>query len=158
MRYFPFNNMNEDEFNREFLRFLNMYQSGLENFMKKNYGTNKNQMKNPFFGIDPIDDDIIKKMFKISEDDMNIEKGNDENGEWEKRSWSSPDGSTSFSSFSKSAFYNPFDGKIRFKEESDDVDTVKLLEKKLNQAILDEKYEDAAKIRDLIKSLKEDEK
>jgi excinuclease UvrABC helicase subunit UvrB len=43
-------------------------------------------------------------------------------------------------------------------KEEQEIDTVKLLSKKLNQAIMDEKYEDAAKIRDLIKSLEEDKK
>ena len=37
------------------------------------------------------------------------------------------------------------------------MDTLQLLDMKMRNAIIDEKYEDAAKIRDLIKSLKEDE-
>ena len=46
-------------------------------------------------------------------------------------------------------------GKVKFKKE-DDVDTIELLNKKLKQAVINEKYEDAAKIRDLIKSLESD--
>ena len=49
-------------------------------------------------------------------------------------------------------------GKIRpFDDEQKEMDTLQLLDMKMRNAIIDEKYEDAAKIRDLIKSLKEDE-
>jgi excinuclease UvrABC helicase subunit UvrB len=157
MRNFGFNGMNDDEFMREFIKILNMYQSSVENFMKKNYES-KNFMSNPFFNILPINEDELKEMFKNIEDNFNVERGGDDNSEWEKRTWSSPDGSSSFSSFSRNSFYNPFDGKVKFKENQEDIDTIQLLEKKLNKAIESEKYEDAAKIRDLINNLKEDKK
>jgi len=157
MRNFGFNGMNDDEFMREFIKILNMYQSSMENFMKKNYES-KNFMSNPFFNILPINEDELKEMFKNIEDNFNVERGGDDNSEWEKRTWSSPDGSSSFSSFSRNSFYNPFDGKVKFKENQEDIDTIQLLEKKLNKAIESEKYEDAAKIRDLINNLKEDKK
>ena len=35
MKNFNFNGMDDEEFRKEFMRFLNMYQSGLESFMKK---------------------------------------------------------------------------------------------------------------------------
>jgi hypothetical protein len=157
MDMFGFNNMSEDEFRKEFLKFLNMYQSGMDNFMKKHYGTPKNT--DPFyFGIEPLDYETLRKMLGDVSENININKGEDDKGEWETKSWTSPDGSSSFSSFSRNSYFNPFDGKVRFKKEEQEIDTVKLLSKKLNQAIMDEKYEDAAKIRDLIKSLQEDKK
>ena len=157
MSDYKFNGMDDDELMREFIKMLNMYQSSMERYMKK---TNENRgfMANPFFNILPIGDDEIKEMFKNIEDNLNIEKGGDDNSEWEKRTWKSPDGSSSYSSFSRNSFYNPFDGKVKFKENTDEIDTIQLLEKKLNKSIENEKYEDAAKIRDLINSLKEDKK
>ena len=154
MDYFGFNNMDDEEFRKEFMKFLNMYQSGLENFMKKTYNT-RGFMSNPFFNIHPMDDDMLKDIFK-NLDDVNTESGTDENGEWEKKNWSSPDGKSSFSSYTRNSFYNPFEGKVKFKDNPEEVDTVKLLEKKLNESVMKEDYESAAKIRDLIKSLKED--
>lgn len=152
-----FNGMDDEDFKREFINFLNMYQSSLENFMKKSYGTNKNL---DFFsmGMEPFDNDFFKKMMNNISEDMDIEKGNDDKGEWEKRSWSSPDGSAKYSSFSRNSYFNPFDGRVEFKNDTEEIDTIKLLNKKLNQAIMRERYEDAAKIRDLINSLKEDNK
>jgi len=154
MDMFGFNDMSDEEFKKEFMKFLNMYQSGLENFMKKNYG--KPRSFDPFyFNIEPLDSEMIKKMLGEISDNLKIEKGEDDKGAWETRSWSSPDGSTSYTSFSRNSYFNPFDGKVKFKKE-DDVDTIELLNKKLKQAVINEKYEDAAKIRDLIKSLEND--
>lgn len=155
---FGFNGMNDDEFRKEFLRILNSYQSGLESFMKKRYGSGR---ESDFFpiGREPFDFESFSKIFNEINNNINIEKGEDENGGWEKRSWTSPDGSSSFSSFSRNSYFNPFDGKVVFKKEmgeNEEIDTIKLLETKLNKAISKENYEDAAKIRDLIKSLKED--
>ena len=159
MSDFGFNGMSDEEFNKEFLRFLNMYQSGLESFMKKNLGPQNNS----FFGsnpmnIEPFDMDSLRKILSQLNDDMGLEKGNDENGEGEKRNWLSPDGSTSFSSFSRNQYFNPFEGRVSKYRKEPEIDTMKLLTKKLNQAISDEKYEEAAKIRDLIKSLGDDKK
>lgn len=157
MRNFGFNGMDDEEFKRDFMRFLNMYQSGLDNFIKKNYLRSEEPFnKSIFFNFDPIDDDVLRNILKQKSDEMDIEKGSDEMGEWEKRSWQSPDGSSSFNSYSRNSFFNPFEGKVRFKEESDDVTTLRLLERKLNNSIQEERYEDAAKIRDLIKSFKKD--
>ena len=63
MSDFGFNGMSDEEFNKEFLRFLNMYQSGLESFMKKNLGPQNNS----FFGsnpmnIEPFDMDSLRKI------------------------------------------------------------------------------------------------
>lgn len=158
MDNFGFNDMSDEEFRKEFMKFLNMYQNSLESFMKKTYNPRGfGFMSNPFFNIQPMDDDMLRDIFK-NLDSMNTESGEDENGEWEKRNWTSPDGKSSFSSYSRSSFYNPFEGKVKFKDKPEETDTLKLLEKKLNKAVMNEDYESAAKIRDLIKSLKEDTK
>jgi excinuclease UvrABC helicase subunit UvrB len=156
MKDFGFNDMSDEEFRKEFLKLLSMYQSGFDRYMKSNFN-NRGFMSNPFFSIEPIDDNFINDILKNINKNMDIERGEDEMGEWEKRSWQSPDGSSSFNSYSRNSFYNPFEaGRSNFKEKPEEVDTLKLLEVKLNKAIMDEKYEDAAKIRDLINSLKED--
>jgi len=162
MKDFGFNGMNDDEFREEFLRFLNTYQSTLESFMKKNYSSPKNYFVGPSsFGMEPFNLDVLKKLINEMNDSMNIEKGEDENGSWVRKNWSSPDGSTFFNSFSRNSFFNPFGEDTTSDEkeyQTEEIDTIKLLERKLNKAISKERYEDAAKIRDLIKSLKSDKK
>jgi excinuclease UvrABC helicase subunit UvrB len=157
MDNFGFNGMSDEEFRKEFMKFLNLYQSGLESFMKKTYKPRGlGFMSNPFFNIQPMDDDMLREIFK-NLDNVNSEFGDDVDGEWEKKSWMSPYGSSSFSSYTKS-FYDQPESKYSPKKNQNELDTIKLLETKLNKAVFDEKYEDAAKIRDLIKSLKEDKK
>ncbi len=51
--------------------------------------------------------------------------------------------------------YNPY-GNDKFEKEDENIDTLGLLDKKLKESIINEKYEDAAKIRDLINNIKED--
>lgn len=155
MSNFDFNDMSDEEFRKEFIKFLNKYQRGLESFTKKFYNSRDlGFMSNPFFNIYPIGDDMLKD---ITNDlgNMNTESGVDENGEWEKRSWLSPDGTSSFTSYTRNSFYNPSDSNVKFMDKSEEMGTIKLLEKKLNESIDREDYESAAKIRDLIKSLKE---
>ena len=74
-------------------------------------------MNNPFFGISPMSDEELKNILKDINSSINFERGENEDGEWEKRSWQSPDGSSSFNSFSRSSYYNPFNGKVNFKQE-----------------------------------------
>ena len=146
-----FNNMDDEQFRKEFMRFLTMYKSNIQNLMNRN--KSNDYFINPFC----MDEDMIKKIFNNIKDDLNIDRGEDEEDEWEKRNFSSPDGKSNFSSFSRGGFYNPFDGSVSFKNQQKEMDTLQLLDMKMRNAIIDEKYEDAAKIRDLIKSLKEDE-
>lgn len=145
-----FNNMDDEQFRKEFMRFLTMYQSSIQNLMNRNKGSN--YFMNPF----GMDENAIKKIFDNIQDDLNIERGEDEDGEWDKKNFTSPDGKNYFT-FSRSSFYNPFDGNTPFKREQKEMSTLELLDLKMKNAIIGEKYEDAAKIRDLIKSLKEDE-
>jgi excinuclease UvrABC helicase subunit UvrB len=157
MEDFGFNNMSNEEFRKEFLRFLSMYRGGLDDFMKKTYGKPEEPFnKSIFFNFEPIDSDIINNFLKNKLDNISYDKGLDKNGEWEKNYWRSPDGLTSFSSFTRNSYFNPFEGKVKFKEESENLETIKILEKKLDGFVNEERYEEAARIRDLIKSLKED--
>jgi hypothetical protein len=129
-----FNSDDYDDFRKEFIKFLSMYQSGLDNF----FGDN-------FFNVKPITGSIKG---------LTIESGLDKYGEWEKSSWTSEDGLTSYTSFVRSS------GSNRKDENTSGVgrktETIQLLESKLDKAILEENYEEAAKIRDLIKSLREE--
>lgn len=155
---FGFNEMNEEEFRREFMKFLTMYQPSLESFIKKTYlkPSDLEDLNNQvFFRSKNLNTDFIPDFTSLSNKDLNIEKGSDEHGDWEKKTWSSPDGRSSYASFTRS-----FNSERYFKDKkqtkSDDTHTLALLEQKLDKSIREEKYEDAAKIRDLIKSIKED--
>lgn len=147
MDEFNFNNMGDDEFRREFMKFLSNYKSGLDNFFKNDFNWMDHYKKR-----NNLNEDILKNIL----DNLNLQSGKDDDGEWEKRYWQSPDGLSHFSSFTRTSNYNPFNGQVNFNNENTNLDTIKLLESKLNKAIMDEKYEDAAKIRDLITSLKVD--
>jgi hypothetical protein len=133
-----------DEWSKEFMKFMMAYRQRMEEFMNKNYS----EFSDPFLLGDTYGD-LIKRMFS----NLNTNDEVDENG-WEKKSWSSPDGSIHFESYSKN---NPYEPKSKTQSETT-MDTINLLEVKLRQAVQNENYEDAAKIRDLIKSLKDDDK
>jgi len=151
MDEFGFNNMSDDEFRKEFIRILNMYQSGMSNFMRDMYGQQDTNSRLGF--MRPMnEDDFIRNFFSQMPNEFNEDKGLDDNGSWESKNWSSPDGSRNYRYYKKN-FFGPED-----RERNQEMDTVKLLESKLNKAIQEEKYEDAAKIRDLIISLKPEDK
>lgn len=144
--YLDFNNMDDEQFRKEFMEFLTMYQSSIQNFMNKN--KNNNPLNNPF----DIDSDYIKKIFKNINKDINIDMDGYDMGRMNF------DPQKDFSSFNGSGSYNPFDGTVRFKKEEEELNTLQLLDKKLRNSIINEDYEQASKIRDLINSLKEDDK
>jgi len=144
-----FNNMDDEQFRKEFMRFLTLYQSSIQNFM--------NKKNNPFKNTFNLDEDSIKRIFNDIQSNLNIDNDEYDSGEWERKDFTSPNGKGDFSSFSRSGFYNPFDGSVRFSEKPQEMDTLKLLDIKLKQSIINEDYESCSKIRDLIKSLKEDE-
>ncbi len=148
MKDFGFNGMGDDEFKKEFMRFLNMYQSSVNGFMKKNYA-DKNFMNNPFFNIKPLSNEELENMLNNINDSFN----KNETEGWEGNSWESPDGSNPFKKFIHN---NPLGGNNN--KHDSEIDTFKLLDNKLRSAIINENYEDAAKIRDLINNLKEDQK
>jgi excinuclease UvrABC helicase subunit UvrB len=141
MKDFNFNNMDDEEFRKHFMKFINMYQSSLEGFMKNNYDKT-NFMNNPFFNIKPLSDEELQKILNSLNDSFSM--GGEE-------PWKNQQNSNFFKKFN----YNPY-GNDRFEKEDEEVDTLKLLDKKLKESIINEKYEDAAKIRDLINNIKKD--
>lgn len=148
MRDFGFNNMNDDEFRKEFLRILNMYQKGMDNYFKSIFGDNKPTDR--YMGWE----DFFSKGF----DDMDVERGFDEDGSgWETRNWTSPDGNISYTSFSRMfGNENELPNFRERKRNTRKVDVMEMLEEQLEEAVRQEKYEKCAEIRDLISSLKSD--
>jgi excinuclease UvrABC helicase subunit UvrB len=74
------------------------------------------------------------------------EKGNDENGEWVKQTFTSKDGS-----YQVSTFYRTSTKKTTSSETKD-------LQKELEDCIEKQEFEKAAELRDKIKALKENQK
>lgn len=146
-----FNNMDDEQFQKEFIKFLTLHQSSIKNLIESN---KKNNPFNPFNSKNnfDVDEDYIKRIFNNIHNNLNL--NNDE--EWERKDFTDPNGKEDFSSFSRSGFYNPFDGTVRFNEKQQEMGTLELLDVKLKESIMNEDYENSAKIRDLINSLKED--
>jgi hypothetical protein len=144
-----FNNMDDEQFQKEFIKFLTLHQSSIKNLIESNKKNNPFNSKNNF----DVDEDYIKRIFNNIHSNLNL--NNDE--EWERKYFTDPNGKEDFSSFSRSGFYNPFDGTVRFNEKQQEMGTLELLDIKLKESIMNEDYENSAKIRDLINSLKEDE-
>jgi hypothetical protein len=160
--------MDDEEFRRLFTRIMNQRQRQMEHFLRIFYGLGNGPMDFPLSpssrdnGIsgrtpsEPNNEndvfDMFKNMFGNGVDFGNSEI--DEDG-WETRNWTSPDGSMSFSSSSRVFNMDPdeaervFGGGPEKKEDS-----IEILTQKMNKAILEERYEDAAQFRDDIKVLK----
>ena len=94
---------NDDEFREEMERAQKDFQELMKMLLnKKDFGSPLD------FRIIPINNSYKTPDYKIPEDEINIEKGQDENGDWETKNWTSPDGSISFSSFSRSSSFDDF--------------------------------------------------
>ena len=139
MDYLNFNNMDDESFREDFLKFLNQHQKKMNDFMKRMYDKND-------FNSDESFNNIISK--------INRNNMNDENDfeMWRGTSWTSEDGSVNYDTFFRE--FNPY--KELKPQKQSEVTTMELLDSKLKKAILREDYESAAKIRDLMKSLSED--
>jgi len=140
--------MNDEEFRREFLRMMLNQQRRYDSYLSGMFGNQYNTFGS---GMDNLD--LLKLMMGIDPSNISSEGGVDENGEWESNTWESPDGSTRFRSFKRYGFNGPNKGR----REEENVNTVKLLESKLKKAVALEEYEEAQKIKDLIDSLKKEE-
>jgi len=138
-----FGSMDDDLFRKDFLNFLNQHQKRMSDFMKKMYGENDLNSDQTFNNI----------MSKLNINPNNVEKGEDEYGSWESNEWFSNEGNTHYNSFFRE--FNPYKD-IKPRSGTQEVSTLDLLESKLNKSILEEDYESAAKIRDLMKSLSND--
>lgn len=171
-----FNDDNEfnDEFNEDFLRQWERFNE-MRNSRRLNVDYNKfrseledlirlitsQKMEDNNFRFEPLNN--------ISENEMNIEKGEDENGEWETKNWTSPDGSMSFMSFTRSSNFDDIDethneafelfnklGGLREKRTRPEVSKeVKLakLKRTLEYLVENENYEKAAEIKKMIDDL-----
>lgn len=125
------------------------------------------------FKITPIGvskkDDL--EYFDIPEDEMDIEKGEDDMGKWERKSWTSPDGSMSYNAFSRSSSPENFmsedligDLFSRYKSDNtkkynaEELKNFKIekLQKYLNAAVEVEDYEKAVELKKTIDKLKEE--
>jgi hypothetical protein len=161
-RWERFNNrmMNDEEFRKE----MEKTQKDFQELMKMLL-TRRNFDSPLDFRIIPLNNSYKISDYKIPEDELNIENGRDEEGEWETKNWTSPDGSISFSSFSRSSSFedytdkfNRFRGKRRDKTtiKSEKYDKLKLekLQKALDYAVENEKYEKAAEIKKMIDEIK----
>jgi NAD+--asparagine ADP-ribosyltransferase len=169
-RWEEFNRMIND---RRFRRDFNKWQKDIEDLMKMiNDKNGDNPLKFQFINLTPREND-----FNIPEEDMNTEKGKDENGEWESKNWTSEDGSISFSSFMRSSspgdvdkneddMKMPEEWTSRFKDSYkkrpnfEELKKVKLekLKKTLDYLVENEKYEKAAEVKKMIDELNSDKK
>ena len=132
-----FNNMDDEQFRKEFMRFLNLYQSSMEDFIDKS-----EKKGNGLFLYNPLgfDENMIRKIINNINEDMS-------NKDDLKRQL--PDNYMN-------SIMGYFNNEKSYNKEPKKLNTIDLLNKKLYQSISKEDYESAAKIRDLIESLKKD--
>jgi hypothetical protein len=149
---------------RNFRREINRFQKDFEEMMRMMSRNKKGGLN--LFGLNddirfiPLNDFRTYDFdgMDIPEDEIDIERGEDENGEWEKRNWTSPDGSVSYSSFSRSSgiedFINQSEKSKRFKDK-EVVNNLRLnkLQKALDYCVQNENYEKAAEIKKQIDEL-----
>jgi hypothetical protein len=163
------NFFNEDDFeNMEPSKKLEIFIKMLnEHFLRNKPFNGFINTNHPFMNL--YDDysfyDIMKS---INNENLNIESGFDNNGEWESKTWVSPDGSVSFSSFSRSSGPEDFSNvefddfgsssKRQSRKNFDDETIKKLkiekLEKRLKDCVEKEEYEKASEIKKMIDELK----
>lgn len=168
-RWEKFNNrmMNDEEFRKEMERAQKDFQELMRMLLsQKDFGTPLD------FRIIPLNMKDFKKDFDIPDNEMDTQKGEDENGEWETKNWTSPDGSMSFSSFSRSSNFDdmtdlPDEIAKKWKERlsrkrnetkanPEELKKVKLakLQKALSFEVQRENYEKAAEIKKLMDEIK----
>lgn len=152
---------------REFREDYNKFRLDLEEFMR--LIASRRGSDDMGFRIIPLNNSDMND-FNIPDDEMDIEKGKDANGDWETKHWSSPDGSMSFTSFTRSSSFGDstdlpddiaemFGSKLRDKytkrlnpEEAKKIKLVKL-QKTLDYLVEQEKYEKAAEVKKMIEDL-----
>jgi hypothetical protein len=156
--------MNDDEFRREMERAQKDFRDLMSMLLSQRDNTPLDFRIIPL-GLTPKNKDLD------SLDNMDVKKGKDENGEWETKNWTSPDGSISFSSFSRSSSYDDFINlnddkanewayKLKNRDKKPSLSSEKIkelklekLQKSLDYAVKHEKYEKAAEIKKMIDEL-----
>lgn len=176
---------NEDEFNEEFMNRWEKFNERMKNDVEFREETEK--AKRDFqelmkmltsqrgFGS-PMDFRIIPLNNKdFDPRNFNIQSGEDENGKWETKDWTSPDGSFSYSSFKRSSEYGDENGlpdgiaeewasKLRNRDtkrmDPEKAKKIKLtkLQRALEQMVAEEKYEESAEIKKLMDEIKSENK
>lgn len=162
------NRMNNDE---EFKNEMERAQKSLNDLIQ--ILLSERNMGNPFLDIKITP--LKNKDFEVPENELNTDKGSDENGDWETKNWTSPDGSISFSSFSRSSSFDDttnlsddiaeiWNQKLRNRdtkrtnpEESNNVKLIKL-QMALDKAVEQELYEKAAEIKKMMDEIKSEVK
>jgi hypothetical protein len=144
----------DEDFRNEMEKSDRDFQKLLKMFLTSNY------FDMPLdFRIIPLNTPL-KNDFGISENDMDIKNGIDENGEWESKNWTSPDGSISFSSFSRSSSVEDFGSGSKIRNRKPDGVNKKLkiakLQKALDYVVEQENYEKASEIKKMIDELNSD--
>jgi hypothetical protein len=149
--------MDDEEFRKEFIKLMNQRQQEMDEFLRKFYGPSDNKS---FSGQSRFYDRIDRR--KNNNDDVFgffNKMFNGFLGEQGSNFYNPSDSSMNFYSSSKVFRINP-DGS--FEEISDEFlnndiekegEPLKVLKLKMEKAIEEERYEDAAKFRDAIKSL-----
>jgi len=148
--------MEDEEFRRKFMGIVGGYQRDFEGIMKI-LGATGNPFNNPFSGMSSDSGNTFLN-------GMDFSRAFNEDG-WIDEHWSSPDGETHISSFTRSMTPEEFHnmdrhnrGKVR---ETTTEDVILDLEDRMVEALLSDTskgYKEAASLRDQIKSLKEGEK
>lgn len=170
-RWEKFNNrmMNDEDFKKEMEKAQKDFQELMKMLLlRKDFGTPLD------FRIIPLTSkDDFRTDFEIPKDELDIEKGEDENGEWETKNWTSPDGSISYSSFSRSSnagdetdlsdeIARRWEKTFGRKRESgaEEIKNMKLAKLKiaLDRAVEQERYEKAAEIKKIMDELKSEKK
>ncbi len=150
--------MLDEDFRQRFMGIIGGYQRDYEGIMKLLWGMNSNNpFSDPFSGLsssfNPNKDSFFKGLdFKALNEDG-----------WEGGNWTSEDGETHISSFSRSFTPEEFYHSEKRRNQMDNGElpipmVLKMLEDKLTLAVEEENYEEAASLRDTIKSLNEGEK
>ena len=116
------------------------------------YGRNRKSLKemmdelNEMFG-----EHSLFKQFESME--TNIESGNDENGDWEKQTFKSPDGSITYTVIT-SSYGSPKKGPKQNKPEKGSLESLK---EQLDTAVKNEDFHLAIYLRDKIKNYEKDQ-
>lgn len=137
--------MEDEEFKKKFIEIINGYQSDIDSIMKLFYGT-----RNPFNNQSQPFKNLGLDFTSFNEDG------------WNSEHWSTPDGKTQISSFTRSMtpeefFNNEKKNKEMNMNELPAEYIIQMLENKLDECLSEENYEEAAELRDTIKGLKEDD-
>ena len=149
--------MEDDDFRKRFMGIIGGYQRDYEGIMKLLWGMNNNPFNDPYSGLSSSFNPDKNSFFK----DLDFTAFNEDG--WNSEHWTSDDGKTHISSFTRSMgpeeFYDLTRGRrSKKKDELPTEVVINMLEDKLDEAVSEENYEEAASLRDTIKSLKEGEK